>query len=542
MAHGSGEPVARYDEEPAPMRPLGQFEPLLMASNCYPALEREALAAKQSISLWFRIFDPQTGLVSAEAQEAGCKTWADLLAHRADDGVDIRIAMADFDPLGATALHATAHANARALAALAERPNVSLLVAGHGARASTFWRWLSWPMAMRKVEQARRGLNAGPDPSARLEERPGLKRWLKVRDGRLVWRRALLPELMPATHHQKIAVFDDRRAIIGGLDVDPRRWDDPDHRRPAPQTWRDVSVTVDGDVATDIARHLAQCWNYEVRRLDLDAVPILPVPPRPASASGGGPAIRLCRTVSLGYHCAKPGLAPRKLVREIERDHIDLIGNARTLIYCETQFLRSTPIIRALVRQAKAQPQLGLIVVLPAAPDDVAFEHASGLGPRYGELLQAKAVRRLERAFGKRLALISPARNQRRRKQDRSVRAGAGIIYVHAKVLIVDDAAAMVTSANLNGRSLRWDTEAGVTLTAPAQAAALRQSLFRSLLPDPPPPATLDPLEAPAAWQSLAENNLRRPPGEREGLILPYHVGPAEEMGTPVPAMPEEMV
>ena len=36
------------------------------------------------------------------------------------------------------------------------------------------------------------------------------------------------------------------------------------------------------------------------------------------------------------------------------------------------------------------------------------------------------------------------------------------MVYIHSKVFIVDHRLAIVTSANLNGRSLRWDTEAGV--------------------------------------------------------------------------------
>ena len=45
-------------------------------------------------------------------------------------------------------------------------------------------------------------------------------------------------------------------------------------------------------------------------------------------------------------------------------------------------------------------------------------------------------------------------------------------------VSIFDGAAAIVSSANLNGRSLRWDTEAGVLLTDPDTVASLRQRLM----------------------------------------------------------------
>ncbi len=48
-----------------------------------------------------------------------------------------------------------------------------------------------------------------------------------------------------------------------------------------------------------------------------------------------------------------------------------------------------------------------------------------------------------------------------RTRHDRDRLGGAPMIYVHAKVSIFDRSAAIVSSANLNGRSLRWDTEAG---------------------------------------------------------------------------------
>ena len=42
---------------------------------------------------------------------------------------------------------------------------------------------------------------------------------------------------------------DGTHAIVGGLDIDERRFDDTSHRQSAEQTWHDVSVAVDGEAA-----------------------------------------------------------------------------------------------------------------------------------------------------------------------------------------------------------------------------------------------------------------------------------------------------
>ena len=63
-----------------------------------------------------------------------------------------------------------------------------------------------------------------------------------------------------------------------------------------------------------------------------------------------------------------------------------------------------------------------------------------------------EALRRLDRQG--RLRLYHP------------VTAGGGPIYVHAKLLVVDDEVLHVGSSNMNNRSMRLDTECDVTIDA----------------------------------------------------------------------------
>jgi phosphatidylserine/phosphatidylglycerophosphate/cardiolipin synthase-like enzyme len=218
-------------------------------------------------------------------------------------------------------------------------------------------------------------------------------------------------------------------------------------------------------------------------------------------------------------------------------------STARDLIFIETQFLRSPRIGRALARKGESAPAPGLIVVLPAAPEDVAFEGSGALDARYGEYLQARQLRRIRRAFGDRAAFLSPARAARRDARDRSALRSAGIIYVHSKALIVDDRAAIVSSANLNGRSMRWDTEAGVVIRSRPVSAAIRRRMAETLLPANAPEAAFaaTPLPRPIGRASpRATRRARR--RTRNGKLMPYPLGEAESFGAPAPGAPEEMV
>ncbi|MCE8468470.1 phospholipase D-like domain-containing protein, partial [Rhodovulum sulfidophilum] len=239
--------------------------------------------------------------------------------------------------------------------------------------------------------------------------------------------------------------------------------------------------------------------------------------------------------------------SPRPLVTEIERAHLSRIGAAERLIYLETQFFRHLPLARAMARRAEARPDLRAILVLPAAPEDVAFENSSGLDVRYGEHLQSRCLSLLYDAFGPdRVLVLSPVQPRRLAVEGRAELEDAPIIYVHSKVSIFDGDAAILSSANLNGRSMRWDTEAGLELTAPAHVDLIRRRVMGHWLPREGDggvdPAALDPRTAFEAWRVLADLNSRRSPERREGFLVHYDSDPARKLGLPVPGVPPEIV
>ncbi|MBL3587255.1 phospholipase [Rhodovulum sulfidophilum] len=514
--------------------PVEELELLLTAAEAYPALERAFLGARQTISASFRIFDLATRLRSPEARAIG-EDWFDLLVHTLERGVSVRLVLTDFDPIGAADLHRLSwNARRRLIAAreVARGGRLEVLSALHSAQAGIGARLALWPGAHAKLRSVLDDLNARSEPDRRrfLEEAPGIARITRERpDGRIVAVPGL-PDLTPATHHQKMAVFDGRQLYVGGLDLNERRYDSPRHCRAPERTWHDVHAMVRGPVVTAAAQHLDGF---------LDIVAGWR-PPGPAAPG-------FLRTLSRPARRAPFRFSPRPLVTEIERAHLSRIGAAERLIYLETQFFRHLPLARAMARRAEARPDLRAILVLPAAPEDVAFENSSGLDVRYGEHLQSRCLSLLYDAFGPdRVLVLSPVQPRQLAVEGRAELEDAPIIYVHSKVSIFDGDAAILSSANLNGRSMRWDTEAGLELTAPSHVDLIRRRVMGHWLPregdGAVDPAALDPRTAFEAWRVLADLNSRRSPERREGFLVHYDSDPARKLGLPVPGVPPEIV
>jgi phospholipase D1/2 len=514
-------------------RPPEDVEVLITAAEGYPAFERAVLGAQDRIVAGFRIFDLSTRLRTPEARAVG-EDWFDLLLHKLEQGVRVDLLVSDFDPVFGTELHGTAWRTVRAGAALRELapPGAGLRVRAslHPASIGNLVRLALWPQVhgtlIRRIRSAARG---GEDRLARFMARhPNLSSLMVKAGGRPRPRRWPLPQLWPVTHHQKAAAIDGRTVYLGGLDLNERRWDTPDHDRPAEETWHDVQLLLRDDppLARAVETHLGELTDV----IEGDIAP---------SDLGG----RLLRTISARR--SGPGLmAPRGVLSEIETALFDAIASAERQIYIETQFMRDRRTARRLARAAQLNPDLELILVLPAAPEDVAFERAERSDARYGEFLQASCIRKLRRAYRGRLFVGSPARPVTAQGSARDTLHGAPIIYVHAKVMVVDARRAIVGSANLNGRSLRWDTELAVELDDPAVVSRARERLMRHWLRDMADevPDLLAVGGAVGHWQRLAVADARTRPEERRSLMLPYLSRPSRRFGRDLPAVPEEMV
>ncbi len=511
------------------------MRPVVTAAEAYPELERAAVAAEREILFSFRVFDCETRLRTAEARKAaGGDDWAALLAALAARGVRVRLQVSDFDPIGGAALHEAAWRSLRRLAAAARaRPGAGARIeafpALHPAEVGSALRLLFAPKARRELRKALERRDDDAPPLAKAA--PGLKNAMRRKT----------PRLHPASHHQKIAIVDRRWAMIGGMDVDERRWDTPDHDRPAAETWRDVSLIVEGPRAAAVHAAAAGLWNRAAA--DWRASPLLTDAPkglaRPrkieAKPPREDPAFRIVMTES----AAEPGafrFGPQPVRTGTEEAALELIGEAERFLYIETQFLRSDRIARALAAAGRRRKALELVIVLPFAPEHFAFEGRRDAAVRQGEALQSRALGLIRRAFGSRLAVLSPAKPRRRGPEDSFVAHGAGIVYVHSKVLIADGKAAMVGSANLNDRSLRWDTEASALWREAPPVAALLDRLAESWLGPAPGPA-----DRVATWREAAEANRAAPPDLRQGFLLPHDERRARRFAKRYLFLPDEL-
>ena len=526
-------PQAAIHRHPSSPPPIEIF---VTAAEAYPAVGRAFLQAEREIMAGFRVFDLKTKLRSPEGQSIG-PTWFELMIHTLRRGVSVRIVLADFDPLARPRLHRATWRSVRMFWAAAEMagPGARLEVVPsmHSAVAGIWPRILFWPVVKTRLGRVTGWLRR--QVSSRrlraLREMPGIEEMLVAKDELPRPRLFVVPPLYPATHHQKLAVFDERRLYIGGLDLDERFYDTPQHRQPGHQTWHDVQLMIDGPIARDGRAHLLDFLDI----IDGKAEASDPFPDRTG--------LRFVRTLSRRRgRGAWRFISPEPAVAEIEAAHRAGIAGATQLVYVETQYFRDRRLARLLAEEARRKPDLRMILILPGAPDDVAFEGSTRLDARLGEFLQAKCLRILRRGFGRRLFVGGAAQARRTDATGRAQLRGAPLVYIHAKVSIFDDAQAIVASANLNGRSLRWDTEAGVVLTRPAEVARLRQRLMAHWLPKDAAGDFFDPDRAVAAWWRLAAQNAKLPPERRRGFLLPYDLRSAEEFGRAFPLVPDEMV
>ncbi|MDC0737845.1 phospholipase D family protein [Cognatishimia sp. SS12] len=477
------------------------FTVLVTAEEAFPAFERAVLGARAHIIAGFRIFDMRTKLRSPEAQKIG-ETWFDLLAYVVGKGVRFDLVVSDFDPDMASDLHRTAAQTVqqgRDLAKATGADDNQLRVRSHlhPARAGLLPRLFFAPAALRYRRKYQ------DDGEAQTSG---------------------LPELHTVSHHQKVAVIDDEILYAGGLDLNERRFDTKDHELPAHLSWSDVQVIARGPAARETRLHLE---SFE------DVV---------AGKAAPSPARHLMRTLSTPRKVQIPFLSPRTLLREIEQAHIDAFRNARHLIHIETQFLRSAPIAEALAKAAETNPHLRAIIVLPGTPMELAYEEHTGLDVRYGLAQARSALDRLRDSLGERLLLCAPVRPVMAARETRATLAGSPLIHVHNKVLVKDRDYVLIGSANLNGRSMRWDTELAIATTDPAAVDAARRKLAQHWWFDPLPDVARDPETAFDWWKDRIIKNGHMLPEKRSGYLVPYDLTANAELEQPLPGVTEDIV
>ncbi len=269
-------------------------------------------------------------------------------------------------------------------------------------------------------------------------------------------------------HHQKVLVIDDAIAFCGGGDIGPDRWDTPQHLDDDPRREKtkhahgnseddfdsrhEVMGLVEGAPAKALGALFRERWARATGE-DLREPPATrPAWPAGVAAQFEGVEVGLSRTL--------PAWRRYPEVREVERLHLEGIAEAKRCIYMENQYFTS-PLIAAALARRLAEPEGPEVILIGTEHSPSYFDQATM------DRTRVKFIETLKRADKHgRLQAYSPVTTLGR------------IIIVHAKLTIIDDRLLRIGSANINNRSMGFDTECDMSFEAAERGgAASRQKI-----------------------------------------------------------------
>lgn len=253
------------------------------------------------------------------------------------------------------------------------------------------------------------------------------------------------------SHHQKIVVIDSNFAACGGIDMTCDRWDTPDHLHEDSRRrrmngkpygpWHDISMLIEGDAAGALGEIGLERWRQA------GGAPLEPCQPQ---ASSAWPARLMAefRDVDIGLARTRAAYDGVPELREVEALFLEHIARAKRFIYAESQYFASRRIAEAIARRLTEDDPPEIIIVTSLTAD--------------GWLAQAA----MDAARVRLLHALAEVDHKRRFRVYVPLTSGSAGIYVHAKLMIVDDEVLRVGSANMNNRSMGLDTEVDVFLDA----------------------------------------------------------------------------
>lgn len=271
-----------------------------------------------------------------------------------------------------------------------------------------------------------------------------------------------------ASHHQKLAVIDDRVAFAGGIDLAHARWDDRSHRLDNPlrvskdvpqKPYHDAMVAVCGPAVRVLENLFLSRWKAATGHAH-DPVPSS-APARAPKLEGALPLA--AREVAI----ARTERSQDGLCAEVLALYQRAIASAERSIYIETQYFTTKVIRDALIARLtdRGRPPVEVVLVMPLGADTPKERLVLGAAQERILLRLCKAAE----SCGSRMRTYCTAA------------AGSGSTptptFIHSKVLIVDDRLLAVGSANLTNRSLMLDTELTLAFESTEPNDALSQSI-----------------------------------------------------------------
>jgi phosphatidylserine/phosphatidylglycerophosphate/cardiolipin synthase-like enzyme/membrane protein DedA with SNARE-associated domain len=255
-----------------------------------------------------------------------------------------------------------------------------------------------------------------------------------------------------ASQHQKFVVIDDQLAFCGGIDLTNSRWDTPQHhpddsRRKNPDDksygpFHDIQMVVSGEIAAALAELFRDRWKWATGdRIEGGKGESADLWPKNLTPDLENVQIAIARTL--------PSYKEREQIREVEKLYTDGIAAAQQSIYIESQYLTSDRIGEAIAHRLTQKQGPEIVVVLP--------KNSSGwLEQSTMDALRARILKQLFKAD----------RHQRLRVFYPALKNSKNTVYVHSKLMVVDDRLAIVGSANLSNRSMGLDSECCLAIEA----------------------------------------------------------------------------
>ena len=540
------------------------YRPLINGEETFEAVHHAIEQAKRSIDIICWGFQPSMYLIrNGKAPSIG-----ELLRQKAAEGVKVRVLTWEA-PLNTAGVAGEANLPQRRAIGLWDSAMQSSTEEQARTDRDWFKRFgIDDKQALRRAEDripllVSRGFN--------FSERRGISRSLKEDglDPHISGKTRLTMALAPS-HHQKSVLVDyelpeEAIGFVLGHNMLDEYWDTDKHSalnrtpasRPPPNRGatgflprQDISCQLSGPILEHLHANFAEAWLKETGENLLEARPAKQLGQRLQCGPGTQQMIQLLRT------------QPQHGIRDIQSLYLQAANNATEFIYIENQYFRWPPLADIIKQAASDQTRHGrdpgvhgalhLFVITNAGADSVApgsantqrmleslgradtIPHVTKLSrirqvkrdappkprPEPGDHAEKRRLEQWERDLEQQVQAIEDSTIHPEQIPGLKVHVCSLVapdsalgmawtpVYVHSKLMIVDDVFTTQGSANINHRSMVGDSELNIAHEWMSVTQALRRRLWN--LHTAGRGAQDDPAEAFKQWQYLIDENKER--------------------------------
>jgi len=280
--------------------------------------------------------------------------------------------------------------------------------------------------------------------------------------------------------HQKSWLVDaghpGETAFVGGINLMPSSVSAAGHANRDGNHTHDVYLELRGPSATDVHHNFVQRWNEASERHREDGVwpsagDNLPFP-AVASPVAGVSIVQMQRTVRAGHYSDEtptPGGKSLPIAQgefSVFDQYVKAIDAARSAIYIEDQYILSPDIVERL--HAALKRGVDVVFLCPAEPEEQVRE---GMMRDSAAPFRARLAALADHPNFLLAGIAAP-------QSDGKLKT----IYVHDKIMLVDDAFATIGSCNIASRSFFGDTELNAAVWDEDFVRALRAELLQEHL------------------------------------------------------------